>query len=101
MRLYIAGYGSQFACDDLVRNQWFAKRVPCVCVAKGFGETGTGFAVAAHGHDVAFLIEVAHDDGEAGVLGANQVGRRDAHVVELDKAGAAGFLPAVGDAAVR
>jgi hypothetical protein len=100
VRLDVATHGSEFVRNDLVGEQGFAERVSCGCVGKGFGEAGTGFAVAAYGHDEALFIKVCHDDFEAVVFGAEEVAHGYMYVIELDEAGATAFLAAVGDAPV-
>lgn len=100
VRLNVACHGRELVCDDLVGDERLAEGVAGGGVGEGVGETGARFAVAGDGHDEALFVEVLHDDGEAGVFGADEVRDGDVDVVELDEAGAAGFLAAVGDAAV-
>ena len=100
MRLDVARDGRELVRDDLVRDKGLAEGVAGGGVAEGVGKAGAGFAVAADGHDEALFVEVLHDDWEAGILGAEEVGNRDVDVVELDEAGSASFLAAVGDAPV-
>lgn len=100
MRLDVAGERRKLVGYDLIGDEGLAEGVALGGVIEGVGETGSRLAVAPDGHDEALFIEVLHDDGEAVVFFAEEVGHGDVDVVELDEAGAAGFLAAVGDAAV-
>ena len=99
MRLDLVRQLAELPPDDLIIRERFPERVPFVRVGDAVGEAGAGFAVAADGHDEAFLVEILHDDLEAGVFLAQEVFHGDNHVVQFDHGTAARVLPAVVDLA--
>ena len=100
MALYVPTDCSEFVGNDLVGNEGLAERVALVCVVERFAQTRSRFSVAAYAHDVAFFVEVGHDDAEAFIFLANKVGYRDADIVHLHEACASTFLSRVRYAAM-
>mmetsp|Transcript_47404 Transcript_47404/g.76820 ORF Transcript_47404/g.76820 Transcript_47404/m.76820 type:complete len:334 (-) Transcript_47404:54-1055(-) len=88
--LYLARHLSQLPSDHRVLQQLLPEGGALAGVVPGLFKQAAAEPVGLDHEAPALVVEVLHDDPEAFVLLADEVGTRNAHVVELDEGRAAG-----------
>ena len=82
-RMHARLHVDQLVADHLVLDQVLAEGLALARPGERLVEAGLREADRGRRHAEPLGIEVAHDGAEAGVLLADQVGRRHAHIVEM------------------